>query len=185
MIRILLRKLVIQSYITKSKMWKEKKEQMKNKKWGGGGNLTFFSQWHWLKIDLTYFGIQEILRSLIASSNCCFIWKFAQNVEKSELNEGKCNTWSSRGSYVLLLSVRINSWDWWGQLQAVSILFPFYLLRTTYHLSPEGVGGASLLGGRGGGSYSPLKDFKWGTVENWLLMRGDHRNTTEPYGGIR
>lgn len=163
---------------------------------GGGGNLTFFSQWHWLKIDLTYFGIQEILRSLIASSNCCFIWKFAQNVEKSELNERKCNTWSSKGSYVLLLSARINSWDWWGQLRNVTsnvVLhetsgsfspFPFFSLKDNSSFIAWGGWGAPLFWG-GGGSYSPLKDFKWGTVENWLLMRGDHRNTTEPYGGIR
>lgn len=149
---------------------------------------------------LTYFGIQEILRSLIASSNCCFIWKFAQNVEKSELNERKCNTWSSGGSYVLLLSVRINSWDWWGQLRNVTsnvVLhetsgsfnpFPFLSLKDNLSFITWGGWGRISFGGGGGGgggSYSPLKYFKWGTVENWLLMRGDHRNTTEPYGGIR
>lgn len=62
---------------------KKRRNKWKIKNGGGGVIWLFFSQWHWLKIDLTYFGIQEILRSLIASSNCCFIWKFAQNVEKA------------------------------------------------------------------------------------------------------
>ena len=66
------------------------------------------------------------------------------------------------------------------RLQAVSVLFPFSPLRKTRHLSPEGVWGRIFFfffffffffwgggGGRGkGGSHSPLKDFKWGTVEN-------------------
>ena len=116
---------------------------------------------------------------------------------ESELNERKYNTWSSRGSYVLLLSARINSWDWWGQLRNVTsnvVLretsgsfspFPFLSLKDNSSFIAWGGWGAHLFFGGGGGSYSPLKDFKWGTVENWLLMRGDHRNTTELYGGIR